>query len=552
MTTVIEHQGIATVIGTNRLQVPKHQRPFEWTKEEVGELLSDLDSAIGRNQQEYFLGSIVVVAPAAAERYEVLDGQQRLATVCLLLASIADSFAKWEEVDAAAAVRQLLTSYDIDQGAHTPHVRLNHDDDPFFRGLLAETYPAPAAGAPESHALLHRAREQTKAWVQAKTGEKKTALDWLKLVTKYLRESVRVIYFRVPDDANAYLIFETLNDRGLDLSIADLLKNYLLGRAEEDVDSVLALWTKTHATLKAFGYEKNFAIFLRHYWASKHEVVREKALYRDIKGRIVSKANVVDFAGDLQKNSYYYAAVVSAEHEYWSTASDGTRERLRTLTLLGLEQYRPMLLAALAHFDVKDVETVIALLEAWNVRLIVVGTLGGGVMEAKYAELGRSIRGGEIKNVAGLAAAAQKFVPGDIQFKGQFAVATASKVALARYYLRKLQITADGTSEMEKVPNPGLTLEHVLPEQPAGNYPQFTEEEKRLYTRRIGNMSLLTHKLNSDAKSAPFSEKKETYKKSTLTLTGHLADISEWNVSEIEKRQLMLSELALKTWPFKK
>src|SRR5687767_12242333 len=108
MTTIIEHKGIAAILGASRLVVPRHQRPFEWTRDEVGELLDDIDGAFQRGREEYFLGSIVVIAAPGSERHQVLDGQQRLATVSLLLASIADRFEEKGETEAATAVRQLL------------------------------------------------------------------------------------------------------------------------------------------------------------------------------------------------------------------------------------------------------------------------------------------------------------------------------------------------------------------------------------------------------------------------------------------------------------
>jgi len=550
MTTTIDHKGIGSIIATSRLQVPRHQRPFEWGDEQVGELIEDLQGAMSKNQQEYFLGSIVVIGAPGDERLQVLDGQQRLATVSLLMVSIADAYQRLKHQDAETAVRQLVWSYDLESGTHSPHLRLNRDDDPYYKLLLHAGFPQPSVGAPESHSLLYAARKRVDDWVKSKTVDA-AAPQWLKVATKYLRESLRVIYFRVPDDSNAYLIFETLNDRGLDLSIADLLKNYLLGRAGADVESVLALWVKMLSTLKAFGYEKHFTQFLRHYWASKYDVVREKELYNKVKSRITSAANVMDIAGDLNKSSFFYTALNSADHEYWQGANDATRERIRTLALFGLEQYKPMLLAALVHFELKDVEAIVRHLESWNVRLIVVGGLGGGVMEAKYAELARGIRDGDIKNVKALTEAAQAFVPGDKELKSQFAVATVSKVALARYYLRSLELATGAKDKVEKIPGPGLTLEHVLPEKPGDNWPQFSNDEKKLYTRRLGNLTLLTHKINSELKSAPFSEKKKEYANSELKITSSLAAAPEWTAKAIEERQTAMAESAIKVWPLK-
>lgn len=551
MTTTIDHKGIGSIIATSRLQVPRHQRPFEWGDDQVNELIQDLQGAMSKNQQEYFLGSIVVIGGQGEERLQVLDGQQRLATVSLLMVSIADAYGRLNDQNAENAVRQFVWSYDLESGSHSPHLRLNQDDDPYYKSLLHAEFPEPSVGAPESHLLLYAARKRVDTWVRSKITDTSQAAQWLKAATKYLRESLRVIYFRVPDDSNAYLIFETLNDRGLDLSIADLLKNYLLGRAGSDIDSVLSLWVKTLATLKSFGYEKHFTQFLRHYWASKYEVVREKELYNKIKTRITNTANVMDFAADLNKSSFYYTALNSADHEYWQGASETTRERIRTLALFGLEQYKPMLLAALVHFELKDVEAIVQHLESWNVRLIVVGGLGGGVMEAKYAELGRGMRGGDIKNVKALAEAAQTFVPGDNEFKSQFAVATVSKVALARYYLRSLELAKGAKDKIEKIPNPNLTLEHVLPEKPGENYPQFSTDAKKLYTRRLGNLTLLTHKINSDLKSAPFSAKREEYAKSELEITSSLASVPEWTPEAIDERQSAMAESAVKIWRLK-
>lgn len=97
MTTTIDHKGIGSIIATSRLQVPRHQRPFEWGDEQLSELIEDLEGAMAKNQQEYFLGSIVVIGGPGEERLQVLDGQQRLATVSLLMVSIADAYGRLKD-----------------------------------------------------------------------------------------------------------------------------------------------------------------------------------------------------------------------------------------------------------------------------------------------------------------------------------------------------------------------------------------------------------------------------------------------------------------------
>lgn len=553
--TSIEIKGIASVLSSTRLEVPVHQRPFEWT-EEVVELLDDLGDAFNRNKEEYFLGSLVIIAASDGVRPKVLDGQQRLAVVSLLLAGIADKFDNIADKKRAQAIRsQYLSIFDISEGIERPQLKLNQNDDPYFRSILTEEAKQPESGVPESHLRLWNARQSISKWLSKKLEGIKDQVNWLAEFTKYLSESAYIIYFTVADDANAFLIFETMNDRGLDLSIADLLKNYLLGRAGEDLQTVLNLWTTAMASLSTYGGENLFTVFLRHFWSSKHGLVREKELYRSIKSRVATSANVMDFTNEVERNSYWYAAILSPEHEFWSEASPLARERIRTLDLLGLEQYRPMLLSSLAHLKLEDIEETLRLLISWNVRLLIVGGLGGGAMENYYCELAKAIRNGELKTVDAIANRAESFIPNDEIFRDSFASARVSKASLCRYYLRMLELQAMDKPQPELIPNTDageLTLEHVLPEKPAPDaWPQFNDEERKAYTKRLGNMLLLKQKMNSKLRSSSFSIKREIYNKSDLLLTQSVAKHTEWTRETIENRQKDHAQLAVKAWKIK-
>jgi hypothetical protein len=132
------------------------------------------------------------------------------------------------------------------------------------------------------------------------------------------------------------------------------------------------------------------------------------------------------------------------------------------------------------------------------------------------------IRSGELKSVQAIADKAESFVPNDTLFHDAFAVARISKANLSRYYLRELERHERITGKPELVPNPDpaeLTLEHILPEKPAVDaWKQFTPEEAKGYTKRLGNMVLLTQKMNSRIRSSSFSVKRKVYEKSELLL----------------------------------
>jgi hypothetical protein len=108
--------------------------------------------------------------------------------------------------------------------------------------------------------------------------------DWL----EYLAKSARVIWISVPDDANAYTIFETLNDRGADLSISDLLKVNLFNIADDRLVEAESRWEAMLGTLESNGGEELAKNYMRHLWVAMQGPTRERELLGSIKKVLTS------------------------------------------------------------------------------------------------------------------------------------------------------------------------------------------------------------------------------------------------------------------------
>jgi hypothetical protein len=105
------------------------------------------------------------------------------------------------------------------------------------------------------------------------------------------------------------IIFEVLNDRGLDLSITDLLKNYIFRTAANRVAEAQAAWAQMTTVISEVASEPELKNFIRHYWTATHGMTRERELYDAIKKSINSKAKAVEFAKSLAKASTFYAGL---------------------------------------------------------------------------------------------------------------------------------------------------------------------------------------------------------------------------------------------------
>jgi len=549
----IDLVGIGRALFNKKLAVPLYQRSYAWEERHVLDLLNDISTAMSNAEPEYFL----VTTKNDTDRPEVADGQQRLATTVLLLAAIRDHFYNVNDFDRANTIS---SKYLYEQALATleviPKLRLNENDNDYFvkRILSSPDSEDRAIEATKgSHRKISEAATLAKKHV-SDISKAQDATQRLANIVDYIQDSVKVIWVEVGNDANAFTIFETLNDRGLMLAISDLLKNYLFGRSDDRLPEVQQRWMSMMGTLDLIEDEGIAVTYIRHLWSSKHGLVREKELYSHITKHIRNKNHTVAFATELAENAKLYTAILNPTNELWETYGNTTRQHIETLNLLRMIQIRPLLLAVLSNFSAREVQKTLRLMVSWAVRFLIVGGLGGGTLETYYSEGGKEIRDHKITTVKQLSEKLKKILPNDAKFKSAFSTATVSKQYLARYYLRVLEKESMGEPDPELIPNENVevvNLEHVLPLQPDTTWNNFNDEEHSFYVRRLGNMALLKTRINTEAGNNSFQYKISFYKKSNYTLTKEIAINKSWDTKAIEDRQIKLSELAVTAWPLK-
>jgi hypothetical protein len=542
--------GLGSVLKQNQLRVPANQRDYAWTEKEVLTLFQDLARAI-IEEPSYFLGTIVTIPRDGS--LEVVDGQQRLATTAILLSAIRDYLNEREPVIAQALNEEFLTGIDRIARERVPKLRLNLDDNDYFRARLTARDPMPEP-TKSSHRLLHAAFGEASAHIRrivAGHAEKDHG-DILNRWISFVESKALVVLLRVPNDANAYRMFETLNDRGLRTSQADLIKNYLFGRAGDRLPEVQQRWALMRGALESMEDEDITIIFLRHALIAMEGFVRETQVY-DAVQRIARAAQpAVTLTTNLENLANAYVAIHNPDHEKWNAYSDGTRRAIEVLNLFDIRPMRALMLAVAQKFATKEAEAAFKFCVSLGVRLMIASSTRTGTVEERLAEAAHKIFIGETVTTDALAALLDGMTPTDAQFKAAFETATISNRKLARYYLRSLEMQAKGEAEPWHIPNDdrsAINLEHVLPEKPEGNWPLFIDDEVRLYARRIGNLCLLRASENSNLRSESFMTKKAIFATSPYILTQQIAQAADWTKTEIAERQKVLADYAVQAWP---
>ncbi len=553
-----DHVGLAAVLKNNNLKVPVNQREYSWESDNVEDLFQDFQLAIENGP--YFLGTIVLTQ-GKKEHYEVADGQQRLATTMILIAAIRDYFIETDDLAFAASLEtDFLSTYDRDERTNVPKLILNVDDREYFQKIVLSKPKSPdrhSVPNRESHRRIKNASAIAAKRVRMIVDvlSEKYRGDKLNEWVKFLTFRAQVIQLIVPDFMNAFRMFETLNDRGLKTTQADLLKNYLFSESGSRIEEAQHKWSSMTGVLESVEKDDIVLVYLRHLLIARHGVVRERHLFEIIKKQVKGSIGAIQFLEDLSENAITYTALLNKNHSMWSSFGQYTnpiRRSIETLAELRLVLLRPLMLACVKKFSKIEVEKSLRTFICWSVRHLITGTPPGR-MESIYASAAMKIWNGEIRNTSNLFDELKAELPTDEQFRNAFSTASISKSQLARYVLRSLETKMRNDKEPEFVVNSDqdvLTLEHVIPENPPDNWDGLIEADSKAYYRRIGNLTLLTARSNSGLGTAPFAQKKAIYENSSnLFLNRQIVEKNVWGKSEVEDRQKLMAEIAVATWP---
>jgi hypothetical protein len=550
-----EELGLGSLLKRYRLRVPTHQREYAWTEREISALLTDFAAAIN-DEGPYFLGTVVTI-PREEGTLEVVDGQQRLATTAMLLAAIRDYAKKSNEDFLVRSIEtEFLSGPDRERREDVPKLTLNVDDNELFRRIIVapDEQPDILRG---SHRRLAAARKEAQKQVQRIVAPL-DAKDHVKLLNEwvsFIEFRAIVILLRVPSDADAFRMFETLNDRGLRTSQADLIKNYLFSRGNGRIAEIQSRWSYMRGALETNSDDPEITItFLRHALVTQEGYVRDSQIFDRIQRNVKSQQAAVAFSATLEALANAYVATFNSDHERWNGYPDAGRRAIEVLNLIDIKPMRPLILAIAAKMDPREASRAFRFLIGLAVRLMIAGSKRGGAVEEPLANTAKQVFDGDVATAAQLRDALSDITPSNRDFEEKFAEAKVSNARLAKYYLRSLEMAHQGQDEPEFVPQEDtqiINLEHVLPKSPGENWQSFPEDDVPGSVNRLGNQALLRATSNSDLKSSAFADKKVIYAQSSYALTSQIAEAPEWTPLTIAARQEILAEMAVKTWPAK-
>jgi uncharacterized protein with ParB-like and HNH nuclease domain len=565
--------------------IPKYQRSYAWTKHEWDQFLDDLGEPV-----EHFLGSIVLIetpggSGEVAKRYEVVDGQQRFTTSSLLYLALYERFEELLEERQKAGVSFL-----------SPEMKLHMAEQQNIRGRLlgkgSERELKLTLSVEDSnrkdyaHLIARHLHGDTNAPAPSRFGNRRLSkaftrlqkevgqLGDLEAVTAYLGKLNRcgLVRLTVQSHADAFRLFETINNRGLPLTSVQIIKNKLLGKiaAEKlDEDAAHRQWVQLEKNLEDDQDKERFA---RHYYNTFERNGGQRAIRSTLiqSYEMLINKNPERLIGELHQKSVIYAALLHPKEQALEWFTPELKDALFLLSVLRATPGYVLLLHLFhRHPDPPFLLGVVEWMLRFFVRRHLTDRPGTKELDPLFVDLVDLFARREAKppgmgdpEVAGLL---QRNMPTDEEVERALnGLIYEENRDLTRFILCHLEETHQtkateqiGLWEIGKNKKPKWTIEHVLPqnehlnaewmrmlagaalaEEDPAQALRKAQETQQEHLHRLGNLTLTTY--NPKLSDRPFAEKSEILKQSReagiLWLNEDMVNQTAWTAKTIQAR----------------
>ena len=541
-------------------RVPMFQRDYSWGPDEWDDLWQDIVGLFGEDPEPAHYRGYLVLQSADNREFDIIDGQQRMTTLSLLMlaavAHLGDLAAPDDQDDPQYRRGQQLRGNYIgylDPVSLVPRSKLilNRHNDSFYQNYLVPLEKLPQRGLNASEHLLRRAFLWFKQRIKDRSGDDGQS------VARFVDGAVDKLFFTVitvTDELNAFKVFETLNARGVRLSVTDLLKNYLFsvvshsGAHQSEIKTLEDRWEGIVGLLGS----ESFPEFLRVFWNSRNKLVRKADLFKVIRDEIRDRAKAFELIRDMDRNARVYAALRDPQDASWT---DEERDNLAQLQMFNVRQPMALLLTAFDRFAENNRRGFTRLLRAISVvsfRYNVICTRQSNEQEVVYNNIALDLSSRRINDVADAIARLRPVYPDDQEFRAAFTdkslrTTSSRNKKVVRFILFRLEAQLSGQSlDFESA---RYAIEHILPENPGDGWDQFDDQQQEASTYRLGNLTILATADNRDLGNTGFANKLEIYRNSKLAITCKISEeYDAWTEEKIRSRQEWMAKQATGIW----
>ncbi|MCH4604455.1 DUF262 domain-containing protein [Helicobacter pylori] len=528
--------------------IPVYQRNYTWKEENCKKLLQDIIS-ISQNKKTHFMGSITYIlhhiddekSLRKLQEFVIIDGQQRIATIMLLLKAIETKI---------------------------PNEEIKKEIDGLLNLSEQKLRLKPIKSDKEAFDLVMQNRLDK---IQEESHIGKNYKFFTKELKNYLNKGYRIeeiynAFLRLkiitigldPREDDPQVVFESINATGVQLKGLDLIRNYLMMGENSDRQDYLydTYWVPLEEWIGEKDLDDFIKTYLRIYFEDKF---KEKEVYDTLK--IHHEKNISDIEAlmsDMREYGRIYQIFLDRDHYFLGRGDPqqlaNLRLRIKDLVKIQFGVAKPFVLRCARDFeegklDYENFHEILQILISYYVRRIVCGNSNNALNTVLYPlykqlELYRkpeNVSADTLKRYLGKSIGQMVF-PNDDQIKAAFLVRNDYST---NYVYKFILLEIEKLSNAEPPREENLEVEHFYPENPTqewrdrvGNY--FTFEQD--YLNNFGNLTLKEKNQRLGNKS--YEEKIALMEKySSLHLNGYFTNNTHsWGIEEVKARSGYLAD----------
>lgn len=539
--------------------IPPYQRPYAWTTDQTSELFEDLHSFYQYEpDEEYFLGSIVLIKEENKPHSEVIDGQQRLTTLTILLAVLSS---KLQGDDRKALQQYILEPGNKFEGLESkPRLTVRSRDRTFFadyvQGLKFDDLFAMDEKAIENESRLNIKRNSQilDKYVSEKLGDD---VEQIENFTAFLLRKCYLVAVSTPNQKSAFRIFSVMNSRGLDLQPTDIIKADTIGMVELEAqrEKYNERWEEMEVELGRSRFNDLFS-YIRMIHAKEKA---KRSLLEEFREHVLSKGiSPEDLISEVLE-PYAEALLIAKNSDYVAvTHAEEVNRYLKWLNRIDNSDWVPTAIEFIKNNKTKPeymawfferLERLAAFMHvcAYNINQRI--ERYNKVLSALENDHSPTDPINEVELTDDEKYKMLKVLDGDIY----------ELTSRRRNYLilRLDAFISDGEATYDPTI---LTIEHVLP-QTVDNESEWAQwwpvaEERKVWVHRLANLVPLNKRRNSSARNFDFDKKKNAYflgRKgvSSYALTTQVIGYDQWKPENLPKRQMELMDILADNWRLK-
>jgi uncharacterized protein with ParB-like and HNH nuclease domain/predicted transport protein len=537
-----------------QLLIPIYQRTYSWKIKECKKLWKDIIKA-GKTDtiSGHFVGSVVYIERglyqvSGLQKLLVIDGQQRLTTLSLLIRALCDHILE-KNIKTDINPDRLISYYlmnDKEEGEEKFKLILTKND----KDSLIKTLQKISLTDEDSI----RIKENYDYF------REEISKEDIDVVYKGLGKLIIIDVSLDREKDDPQLIFESLNSTGLELTQADLIRNYLLMGLETGEQKKIYenYW---YPMEKSFGHTENsdlFDRFMRDYLTIKlNRIPTRREIYSEFKNYSLKFEDITEFVKEINELSKYYVNIALDKEP-----DQDIKRIFSDINDLKVDVSYPFILNVYQDYVNQKISKeefikILEMIESYVFRRVVCGVPTNSLnktFSTLYKKIDQDNYLESVQAIILLQDSYRRF-PNDEEFKRYILTKDVYNFRSRNYLLRKLE----NHKRKERVDVESYTIEHIMPQNPRlssawkESLGKDWKEIQKEYLHTIGNLTLTGY--NSELSDKPFIEKRNMeggFKDSPIRLNRELANLESWNKEEIIKRAQEISKLAVKIWDYPK